>query len=54
MIKYQQTCMKSVRISEALNSKLIAYAQDKELSEAAVIRLALKKFLPTNKAKQSK
>lgn len=53
MIKHQKTCCKSLRISAQLNSKLIAYAEKKELSEAAVIRLALQKFLPTNTAKHS-
>jgi hypothetical protein len=43
-----------LRISAQLNSKLMAYAEKKELSEAAVIRLALQKFLPTNKTNKDK
>jgi hypothetical protein len=54
MLKHQKTCCKSLRISAQLNSKLMAYAEKKELSEAAVIRLALQKFLPTNTPKQNK
>jgi hypothetical protein len=53
MIKHQKTCCKSLRISAQLNSKLMAYAEKKELSEAAVIRLALQKFLPTNTTKRN-
>jgi hypothetical protein len=51
MIKHKKTCCKSFRVSAELNRKLIAYAAKKEISEADVIRLALKKFLPTNTPK---
>lgn len=53
MIKHQKDVAKSVRISSQMNSKLVAYAEKHDLSEAHVIRMALKKFLPTNTAKHS-
>lgn len=54
MIKHKKTVSKSFRISVEMNKKLIAYAAKKELSEADIIRLALKKFLPTNTPKYNK
>lgn len=54
MIKHKKTCSKSFRISMEMNRKLIAYAAKKEISEADVVRLALKKFLPTNTPKHTK
>lgn len=51
MIKHQKNVAKSFRISAQMNSRLVAYAAAKDLSEADIIRMALKKFLPTNTPK---
>lgn len=53
-MKNDKTESLRVRVSPAMRLKLIQYAQKKDISEAAAIRLALKKFLPTNTPKSTK
>ena len=52
-MKNDKTESLRVRVSENMRLKVIRYATKHDISEAQVVRLALKKFLPTNAPKHT-
>jgi len=52
-MKCDKTESLRVRVSPAMRLKVVQYASKHDVSEAQVIRLALKKFLPTNTPKHT-
>ncbi len=52
-MKNDKTESLRVRVSPVMRVKVVQYAMKHDLSESQVIRLALKKFLPTNTPKHT-
>ena len=52
-MKKDKTESLRVRVSPQMRLKVVQYANRADISEAQVIRLALKKFLPTNTPKRT-
>ena len=52
-MKNDKTESLRVRVSESMRLRVIRFAQKHDISEAQVIRMALKKFLPTNTPKNT-
>lgn len=52
-MKNDKTESLRVRVSPVMRVKVVQYAMKHDLSESQVIRLALKKFLPTNAPKHT-
>lgn len=52
-MKNDKTESLRVRVSPNMRLKVVQYASKHDISEAQVIRLALKKFLPSNAPKHT-
>lgn len=52
-MKNDKTESLRLRVSPQMRLKVIRYAEKHDISEAQVIRMALKKFLPTNTTKSN-
>jgi len=52
-MKNDKTESLRLRVSPAMRQRVVKYAEKHDISEAQVIRMALKKFLPTNTPKST-
>lgn len=52
-MKNDKTESLRLRVSPAMRLRVVKYAEKHDISEAQVIRMALKKFLPTNTPKHT-